>query len=172
MYYSANLIGLQKAAANASSDTPQLMDKQFPDTDDEELLNREDIPNAKSLMPIIYKYAPDLRGRQIGMDDDLTDVNKWNEPWNDETKKLALFMELLGSKNKKDEKRRKAMVEESFNRPRFIGLDAAGEDRIELGMDLEQKYGRDLSDTDGDFYKAKSVNEILAALNKAPRLEE
>lgn len=172
MYYSANLIGLQKAAAKASGDIMQLTDKYFPDVDDDELLKYEDSPNAKSLMPIIYKYAPDLRDRQVGMDDDLTDVNKWNEPWNDETKQIALFTQMLQAKNKKDEKRRKALLEESFNSPRFIGLDADGQDRIELGMDLEQKYGRDLSDTDGAFYKAKSLNEILAALNNAPRLEE
>lgn len=149
----------------------ELCRKYHPDVDDEELLKREDTPNAEAVLNVIYKYAPGLRGKNVGLDDDLTDEAKWNEPWNDETKQIAAISHMLGAKNKKDEEKRRAMLAEAFKKPRFIGFGSSDDDHIHLGIDLEDKYGVDLSDTDGDFYKAKSVNDILAALKTAPKAE-
>lgn len=147
--YSANLMSLVKIAARVGAG-----------------------PDAKAIMKAIYKYAPDLKDREVGLDDDLTSYTMWNTPWSEEEKKAVsdMIYDAYGdNEDSEDSDLIPGMLNCMFDRPRFAGLDESS--IPDLAWDLERKYKRDLSDPDGEFYRAKTVNELLTALNNAPALK-
>ena len=128
---------------------------------------REDI-----LSIIVNNYAPDLNDQEhIGYDDDLSDYNRFQAPWTT-MEKIYFSKDMLRDvKDKKEEQKIVRQLNKMFSQPRFTGMDT-GLDWMKLGMDLEQRYGVDLSDFSGPYYNATpSLNGIMEALEKSPRIK-